>query len=146
MNDRSTSISTEHTPVTDTSALAQIPSYDSVLEKMSHFYNDAIQTDDVRFQVFTWAAEFSEFSYACMKDIIEIIHNESNYGLVGNYSEKVIIESKRETIKCIGLQIYQRGGMIALQAAYYIMVNFMSDNVRVRDVEYYWHNVGDWLC
>jgi uncharacterized protein YycO len=58
--------------------------------------------------------------------------------------DKIIKKEPRSQIKEIGNKIYQRGGMTALRANYYTMVNFMTINREVKAVESYWDGVGEW--
>ena len=122
-----------------------VDSYDNINAKLMSFMNDLPKTASIGQEVFEWCAEFGVFNYECLKQIIEIIENQDNYDCDED-GDKIIKKEPRSQIKEIGNKIYQRGGMTALRANYYTMVNFMTINREVKAVESYWDGVGEWQC
>ena len=120
-----------------------VASYDKINAKMMSVINDIPKTATIGQEVFGWCAEFGVFNYECLKQIIEIIENQDNYDCDED-GDKIIKKEPRSQIKEIGNKIYQRGGMTALRANYYTMVNFMTINREVKAVESYWDGVGEW--
>jgi hypothetical protein len=123
--------------------MSVIATYEKINEKMMSFINDMSKPEHIRMNVFEWCAEFGVFNYEYCKKIIEIIGNEDNY----DYDEdgdKLIKKEPRSQIKEYGNRIYGRGGMTALRANFYTMVNFMTTDREVKSVEYYWDGVGEW--
>jgi hypothetical protein len=120
-----------------------VASYDKINAKMISVINDIPKPARIRMEVFEWMAEFGVFNYEYLKKIIEIIENQDNFDFDED-GDMMIKEEPKNQIKEYGNRIYQRGGMKALQANYYTMINFMTTNRAVKAVEYYWDGVGEW--
>ena len=103
------------------------PSY-SCIEKMISNYTNK------RYSLI-WLSEFSEYNYKLCKDIYENPTNE-------------------ELIRQCGQKIYNKGGEQAMQAIFYILVNFspssFSENPAIkfylRTIEFNWNGIGEWGC
>jgi Rad3-related DNA helicase len=122
-------------------------SYNEICDDMNRYMHDIKNSEEIRQTVLEWASEFSEFNYHHLVLMIglirSLIHDDEDDDEMSEY----IDEKNKETLAFVwqyANNIYQRGGMIALQANYYIMTNFMGANDIAREMEVAWHGVGEW--
>jgi len=51
---------------------------------------------------------------------------------------------KKKSIFDIGLELHNKGGKYHQQLCFYLAVNFISNDKRLKSIEYCWNGAGDW--
>ena len=75
---------------------------------------------------FYWMSEYGEYQHELCSRICEDWGDE-------------------DTIRKIGVDIDGRGGIVTLQACFYVMFHFCNQNpTDVKCLKYIWHGVGEW--
>ena len=114
-------------------------------KKMEEYVQDKKYPQSMRSAVFGWMSEINEQIFL---DLLSIVSNNSNYKLIKYWNDDDKIEeldpSKIKEIQEIGRTIHSRGGMTALQANFYVLINFTNFKLRVKQIEHYWNGIGEW--
>lgn len=118
----------------------QIPSYDEVNSAMENFTHP---NDELKWRVFTWRNEFPERNYIRMKIIMTELYNLKYEYYDENFD---VPEASLKIIQKLGNDINKEGGLDAMQACFYIMLNFMNkcNTTKLHSLSFCWDNVGDW--
>jgi hypothetical protein len=108
------------------------PSYGEMTRKMMEFVQDRSRDSEFRSHVFTWMSEYGEPNHRMCQELYEHIHDDAR-------------------CKAVGQRIYDRGGMTALQANFYIVRNFAPSAQARHDIRaasgllnYHFNGVGEW--
>jgi hypothetical protein len=115
--------------------------YDLIIAKMRAYIENISYPADMRHNVFMSMTEFGEWNYEQNLNILKIMDNiecsKNNPDLVSQYAKD---------LKEVGQKVYERGGMSALRANFYIISNWMRDRERIcmSVLDYYWTGVGEW--
>ena len=110
--------------------MTAIATYPETIARMERFSDN--------WNVLQWSSEWNERNYGRMKRIADLLCSIQPDSEVPNDIQK--------EIKSIGLAIHKEGGFDTQQACFYVLVNFMTTNQKVKELEYIWHEVGDWKC
>jgi len=120
-------------------------SYSSIEKKMIDYVQNKSNPGFMRSKVFEWISEINEQIFL---DLLSIISNDSNYKLIKYWADDDKLEeldpSKIKEIQEIGRTINSRGGKIALQANFYVLINFTDFKLRVKQIERFWNEIGEW--
>jgi hypothetical protein len=120
-------------------------SYSSIEKKMIDYVQNKSNPDFMRSNVFGWMSEINEQIFL---DLLSIISNDSNYKLIEYWADDDKLEEldpiKIKEIQEIGRTINSRGGKIALQANFYVLINFTGFKLRVKQIERFWNGIGEW--
>ena len=140
--------------------MRNIPSYGDITTKMQEYISNPANPMSTRMNAIRWQVEFSEGNYTRCKEMMELfigdglpfVDNIDDYcELYDDPSVEVpLADAKKEIIKSIGRIIHREGGMDALLACFYIMLNFMTaphDFVLkfiIKDLDTIWDGIGEW--
>jgi hypothetical protein len=111
--------------------------YTLICKEMDAFVTNVANPLESRHSVEDWRTEFSRANYKRCVELFDCVVTD------GANAEAV------ERIKQIGRDIDSEGGLDAMQACFYILLQFMTpENVElkraVRDIQIYWDGVGRW--
>jgi len=121
--------------------MTAIITFESVNKKIEKYLNDDKYPIIFKRSLVCWYAELSERNFDIMMRIAELLNSipYEAYEEEFDVPDDMMIE-----IKSLGLEIYNRGGFQALQGCYYIMVNFIDTNHKVKTCQSCWDGVGSW--
>ena len=117
--------------------------YVNVVKKMWEFIADTTHDNRMaRGAVFGWISEFGETNFEWNKQILTALYTNDD-PMDSDYAPEQLA-----LIKQLGQDTYDRGGMVALQANYYIMSNYMDfgkyHSHHISSLQAIWSGVGEW--
>jgi len=122
--------------------LVKVSTWEEVCEKIRKYMDDNKGDTAQRRLVYSMFMKICEVDYNKMKKITDIL-----LAIEGDYcsDEWDLPKDKRKKIYEIGLNLHSLGGKELQQLCFYMAVNFMSNDKRLKAIEIAWDGAGEWV-
>jgi len=128
-------------PAVEVQVEVQIREWSECGEMMKKYLEDKKGDAQQRGLVFQIYNELTAQHYNLMKKVCEIL-----LAIKGDYYDEDwdVPEDKKKAIFDIGLELHNKGGKYIQQLCFYLAVNFMSNDKRLKSIECCWNGAGEW--
>jgi len=119
--------------------MSSVKSYEQVIKEMNEYIekNTRLKSD-----IIEWKSQYTEEFHERMLDAVSRLVKIKEEVWDEDFD---VPKEDNDVIFKLGCDIHKKGGLRKQQACYYVAINFINRDAKVKTIETCWNGAGNWL-